>query len=61
MSVVDHDIVAMGRLAAERLFLRMNGDDSAAQLLTLPTRIIRRGSGELTWTERRAGLRKSAS
>ena len=47
VTVVGHDIEAMGRLAAERLISRMAGDAADPQLVTLPTHIISRGSGEI--------------
>jgi LacI family transcriptional regulator len=37
----------VGRLAAERLFARLDGDRSAPAVTTVPTRLIPRGSGEL--------------
>ncbi len=47
VTVVAHDIGAMGRLAAERLLSRMAGDTSDPQTVTLPTHLISRGSGEI--------------
>jgi LacI family transcriptional regulator len=37
----------MGKLAAELLFARIDGDRSPAQLHVIPTRLIIRGSGEI--------------
>ncbi|MBF6302936.1 LacI family DNA-binding transcriptional regulator [Nocardia amamiensis] len=48
ITVVTQDITAMGRMATERLLARINGDDSGPQVLTLPTSVIHRGSGEIT-------------
>lgn len=47
VTVVAQDITGIGRLAAEVLFARMNGDQSPVQVRTLPTRLIQRGSGEI--------------
>jgi LacI family transcriptional regulator len=46
-SVVSHDPAEMGRVAAELLFARLGGDERPVQRLTLPVRLIRRGSGEV--------------
>jgi LacI family transcriptional regulator len=55
ISVIAQDVTAMGRLAAEILFRRLDGDRSPAHTHVLPTRLIVRGSGEITPTgERRA-------
>lgn len=48
ISVIAQDADALGRLAAETLFRRLDGDTSPTKTLTVPTRLIRRGSGELT-------------
>jgi LacI family transcriptional regulator len=37
----------MGRRAAERLFERMHGDQSPPAIITVPTRLLVRGSAEL--------------
>src|SRR5215475_1922943 len=47
VSVIAHDVAALGRAAADLLFARMNGEDSRPHRLTLPVRLIARGSGEL--------------
>lgn len=47
ITVMAQDPSAIGRHAAQWLFQRMNGDDSAARIHTVPTRLIVRGSGEL--------------
>ena len=47
VSVVAQDLDGMGETAARILFERLSGDDSRARTVTVPTRLIRRGSGEL--------------
>lgn len=47
VTVMAQDPAAIGRLAAERLVDRINGDDAPAMLHTVATRLITRGSGEL--------------
>lgn len=47
MSVIAQDIEAMGRTAAEILFNRLDGDESPARTVVVPTRLIERGSGEI--------------
>jgi LacI family transcriptional regulator len=47
LTVVAQDPVAMGRVAAELLFSRLDGDDSRARHVLMPTRLVVRGSGEL--------------
>jgi LacI family transcriptional regulator len=47
MSVIAQDIEAMGRTAAEILFGRLDGDESPTRTVTVPTRLIERGSGEI--------------
>ena len=37
----------IGRIAAERVFARLDGDDSPAQCVTVGTTLIERGSGEI--------------
>jgi LacI family transcriptional regulator len=48
ISVIAQEAEALGRLAAETLFRRLDGDTSPATIRTVPTRLIQRGSGELT-------------
>jgi LacI family transcriptional regulator len=48
ITVIAQDPVAVGRLAAERLFARIEGDSSPAATHTIDTRLIERGSGELS-------------
>ena len=47
ITVMAQDPAAVGRLAARRLFERMNGDQSPPAIHTVPTRLLVRGSGEL--------------
>jgi LacI family transcriptional regulator len=47
ITVVAQDTAAIGRLAARRLFARMDGDHSAPQVIRIPFELIARGSGEL--------------
>ena len=37
----------IGRIAADMLFRRLDGDPSPTRTVTVPTRLIRRGSGEI--------------
>ena len=45
VTVVHQDPAAMGQKAAQQLFARLLGDESPAQTLVLPTRLIVRASG----------------
>ena len=47
VTVVAQDITAIGRLAAEVLFARMNGDESPVEVHVVPTSLVVRGSGEI--------------
>ena len=47
VTVVAQDPGAIGRLAAEILFSRLDGDRSASTTQVVPTRLIVRGSGEI--------------
>jgi LacI family transcriptional regulator len=47
VTVMAQDPAAVGRLAAQRLFERMDGDHSPPYLRVVPTRLVVRGSGEL--------------
>lgn len=47
ISVIAQDVEAMGRAAAEMLFQRLDGDESPTRTVTVPTRLIERGSGEI--------------
>jgi LacI family transcriptional regulator len=46
VTVVTQDPAAMGRVAAELLFRRIEGDDGPAQRIQLSTSLVARGSGE---------------
>jgi LacI family transcriptional regulator len=48
VTVVAHDPSALGRTAAEQLFRRLAGDAGPVQTIQLSTRLIPRGSGEIT-------------
>jgi LacI family transcriptional regulator len=48
LTVIEQDASALGRSAAELLFARIAGDRRPVQCLVLPTRLVPRGSGELT-------------
>lgn len=47
LSVVAQNPTALGRTAAELLFARVDGDSSPPRLVTEPTELIARGSGEI--------------
>jgi LacI family transcriptional regulator len=47
VTVIAQDPVAIGRLAAEILFERLDGDRTPARVQVVPTRLIVRGSGEI--------------
>jgi LacI family transcriptional regulator len=47
VTVVAQDPAAIGRLAAEILFRRLDGDSSPTTTQVVPTRLIIRGSGEI--------------
>ncbi len=47
VTVVAQDPHEIGRLAAEQLFRRMDGDDSPYVTQVVPTRLVARGSGEI--------------
>jgi LacI family transcriptional regulator len=47
VTVIAQDTAALGRIAAERLFARLDGALSAAQQIVVPTQLIPRGSGEI--------------
>ncbi|MCW2501832.1 MAG: LacI family transcriptional regulator [Actinomycetia bacterium] len=48
VTVVRHDPAELGRIAADRLLARIDGDRSAPTVEMLPVHLIARGSGELT-------------
>lgn len=47
LSVVAQEVGEVGRLAAERLFGRLDGDTGPANKVVVPTRFVARGSGEI--------------
>lgn len=47
ITVVAQDLSLLGRTAAQQLFDRIAGDTSPPAVLTIPTRLIARGSGEI--------------
>jgi len=47
ITVIAQDPAGIGRMAADVLFRRLDGDRSPAQSHTVPTRMIARGSGEI--------------
>ncbi len=47
ITVIAQDPAGIGRMAADVLFRRLDGDRSPAQSHTVPTRMITRGSGEI--------------
>ena len=47
VSVIAQDPVAIGTVACEMLFARMDGAELPVQVRTIPTRLIARGSGEI--------------
>ena len=47
ITVIAQDPAGIGRVAAERLFARMDDDSAPAETITVPARLISRGSGEL--------------
>jgi LacI family transcriptional regulator len=48
VTVVAQDPAELGRQAAELLFRRMDGDSAPSRRIVIPTRLVRRGSGELS-------------
>jgi LacI family transcriptional regulator, galactose operon repressor len=49
VTVVKHEPEEMGRTGTELLFGRLAGDERPPQRIVLPTRLVPRGSGEITW------------
>jgi LacI family transcriptional regulator len=47
ITVIEQDPKAIGKLATELLFRRINGDSSPVQDYVLPTRLIERASGQI--------------
>lgn len=48
VTVVAQDPAELGRQAADLLFQRMDGDSAPSRRIVIPTRLVRRGSGELS-------------
>ncbi|HKH54574.1 MAG TPA: substrate-binding domain-containing protein, partial [Propionibacteriaceae bacterium] len=48
ITVIAQDPARLGAIAAERLFARLDGDTGAAQTIIVPSRLITRGSGEIS-------------
>jgi LacI family transcriptional regulator len=47
ITVMAQDPTRLGKLAAERLFARLDGDVSTVQSVVVPAELIARGSGEI--------------
>ncbi|UJW35618.1 LacI family transcriptional regulator [Saccharothrix sp. AJ9571] len=47
VSVIAHDVSALGEAAANLLFARVQGDQSTPRKVVLPVRLVARGSGEV--------------
>ncbi|WP_216217231.1 LacI family DNA-binding transcriptional regulator [Amycolatopsis aidingensis] len=47
VTVIAHDVSALGESAAELLFARLQGDQSTPRKVVLPVRLVARGSGEV--------------
>jgi LacI family transcriptional regulator len=47
VSAIVQDPRAVGQLAAELLFARLNGDSTPPKHVVVPTRLVMRGSGEI--------------
>lgn len=47
MTVIRQDAEAIGRVAAERMFRRLEGEALPLEQVTIPTELIERGSGEI--------------
>ena len=47
VTVISHDLARVGRVAAERLFARIDGDQSEPRTVFVPTELVVRGSGEI--------------
>ena len=48
VTVIAHDVSRLGEAAAELLFARIHGEDSAPRKVVLPVHLVPRGSGEVT-------------
>jgi LacI family transcriptional regulator len=47
VSVVAQNVTELGRIAAELLFARIDGDTTPSKRVVVPTTLIERGSGEI--------------
>jgi LacI family transcriptional regulator len=47
VTVISHDLARVGRVAAERLFARIDGNQSEPRTVFVPTELVVRGSGEI--------------
>jgi LacI family transcriptional regulator len=47
VTVIAHDVSALGEAGAELLFARVHGDQSTPRKVVLPVRLVPRGSGEV--------------
>lgn len=47
VTVVEHDVFGMGRIGAERLFARIDGQQGPPEAVVLATGLVPRGSGEI--------------
>jgi LacI family transcriptional regulator len=47
VSVIAHDVSALGEAAADLLFARLQGEQSTPRKVVLPVRLVARGSGEV--------------
>jgi LacI family transcriptional regulator len=47
ITVMAQDPVAIGTIAAERIFARLDGDQSPEQTIVVPAHLVARGSGEI--------------
>lgn len=54
ISIVPQDPAMLGRLAGERIYARLQGQDTPPGPVTLPTSVVARGSGELAPPEDQA-------
>jgi LacI family transcriptional regulator len=48
ITVIAQDPAEVGRVAAKRLFARIDGDTSPAVTIMVPARLVERGSGEIS-------------
>jgi LacI family transcriptional regulator len=56
LTVVSYSAAEVGRMAAELLFRRIDGDDSPPARVAVPVRLVTRGSGEIRATPRVSAL-----